>query len=156
MSGQEFEPPRAAGRRLGAIIKKATAFNAAERYQSMDELRAMAESCLKNLYLNGAPSAETIFNKNDDDLSDIERMMVGIIEQEDDKPLPEPEIPAESEEAAGESELAEPNETSADAPAADNEPQPKAPAAPQKPRVPKLYVEKNPELEPVVDRKSVV
>lgn len=160
MSGQEFEPPRAAGRRLGAIIKKATAFKASDRYQSMDELRAMAESCLKNLYLNGAPSAETIFNKNDDDLSDIERMMVGIIEQEDDKPLPEPEIPAESAEPAGESETAEIGDVSEAVPPAGDEPQWDAMAAPQKPvtprppRVPKLYVEKNPELEPVVIKKQ--
>lgn len=160
MSGQEFEPPRAAGRRLGAIIKKATAFKASDRYQSMDELRAMAESCLKNLYLNGAPSAETIFNKNDDDLSDIERMMVGIIEQEDDKPLPEPEIPAESAEPAGESETAETGDVSEAVPPAGDEPQWDAMAAPQKPvtprppRVPKLYVEKNPELEPVVIKKQ--
>lgn len=160
MSGQEFEPPRTAGRRLGAIIKKATAFKASDRYQSMDELRAMAESCLKNLYLNGAPSAETIFNKNDDDLSDIERMMVGIIEQEDDKPLPEPEIPAESAEPAGESETAETGDVSEAVPPAGDEPQWDAMAAPQKPvtprppRVPKLYVEKNPELEPVVIKKQ--
>lgn len=160
MSGQEFEPPRAAGRRLGAIIKKATAFKAAERYQSMDELRAMAESCLKNLYLNGAPSAETIFNKNDDDLSDIERMMVGIIEQEDDKPLPEPEIPAESAKPAPESETAETADASVAVPPAGDEPPVDAPAAQQKPaaprppRVPKLYVEKNPELEPVVIKKQ--
>lgn len=160
MSGQEFEPPRAAGRRLGAIIKKATAFKASDRYQSMDELRAMAESCLKNLYLNGAPSAETIFNKNDDDLSDIERMMVGIIEQEDDKPLPEPEIPAESVEPAGESETAETGDVSEAVLPAGDEPQWDAMAAPQKPvtprppRVPKLYVEKNPELEPVVIKKQ--
>lgn len=160
MSGQEFEPPRTAGRRLGAIIKKATAFKASDRYQSMDELRAMAESCLKNLYLNGAPSAETIFNKNDDDLSDIERMMVGIIEQEDDKPLPEPEIPAESAEPAGESETAETGDVSEAVQPAGDEPQWDAMAAPQKPvtprppRVPKLYVEKNPELEPVVIKKQ--
>lgn len=161
MGGDEFDPPRAAGRRLGAIIKKATAFKTAERYQSMDELRAMVESCLKNLYLNGAPSAETIFNKNDDDLSDLERMMVGIIEQEDDKPLPEPE---EASEADTPPEL--------DAPAADNDvpapeeveppqvqnagPLPEAaqPAQPRAPRIPKLYVEKNPELEPVVIKKQ--
>lgn len=160
MSGQEFEPPRAAGRRLGAIIKKATAFKASDRYQSMDELRAMAESCLKNLYLNGAPSAETIFNKNDDDLSDIERMMVGIIEQEDDKPLPEPEIPAESAEPAGESETAETGDVSEAVPPAGDEPQwdamavPQKPVTPRPPRVPKLYVEKNPELEPVVIKKQ--
>ena len=175
MGGDDFAIPAAAGRRLGAIIKKATRFKAAERYQSMDELRVMAESCLKNLYLNGEPSAETIFNKNDDELSDIERMMVGIIERDEDQPLPEPEPPAPQEEPPA----AEPEETPApeedtdpaaeteadDAPADDfalaaevareaennsaelRRPTPRADGGQ---RVAKLYVEKNPELEPVV------
>lgn len=91
MGGDEFEIPKAAGRRLGEIIEKSTRFKAAERYQSMDEMRVMAESCLKNLYLNGAPSAETIFKKNDDDLTEIEKLMVGIIEKEEDTPIPAPE-----------------------------------------------------------------
>lgn len=175
MGGDDFAIPAAAGRRLGAIIKKATRFKAAERYQSMDELRVMAESCLKNLYLNGEPSAETIFNKNDDELSDIERMMVGIIERDEDQPLPEPEPPAPQEEPPA----AEPEETPApeedakpgteteadDAPADDfalaaevareaennsaelRRPTPRADGGH---RVAKLYVEKNPELEPVV------
>ena len=175
MGGDDFAIPAAVGRRLGAIIKKATRFKAAERYQSMDELRVMAESCLKNLYLNGEPSAETIFNKNDDELSDIERMMVGIIERDEDQPLPEPEPPAPQEEPPA----AEPEETPApeedtdpaaeteadDAPADDfalaaevareaenNSAELRRPTsrADGGHRVAKLYVEKNPELEPVV------
>ena len=175
MGGDDFAIPAAAGRRLGAIIKKATRFKAAERYQSMDELRVMAESCLKNLYLNGEPSAETIFNKNDDELSDIERMMVGIIERDEEQPLPEPEPPAPQEEppAAEQEEDAAPKEdadpaaeTEADdAPADDfalaaevareaenNSAELRRPTsrADGGHRVAKLYVEKNPELEPVV------
>jgi len=176
MGGDDFPIPAAAGRRLGAIIKKATRFKAAERYQSMDELRAMTESCLKNLYLNGAPSAETIFNKNDDELSDIERMMVGIIERDEDQPLPEQEETTAPEAAAAEQQTGSAPEGDAPAPAAETpgegapaddfalaaevareaennsaelrRPTP-APDAAQ-PRVAKLYVEKNPELEPVV------
>lgn len=173
MGGDDFAIPAAAGRRLGAIIKKATRFKAAERYQSMDELRVMAESCLKNLYLNGAPSAETIFNKNDDELSDIERMMVGIIERSEDQPLPEPEessaaaepaaaedapdgnAPAPETDTEGESGAAEDDFTLAAEVAREAEnnsaelrrPTPPADAGR---RVAKLYVEKNPELEPVV------
>lgn len=97
MGGEDFTVPAVAGRRLGEIIRKATLFKPNERYQSMDELRTMVESCLKNLYLNGAPSAETIFNKNDDDLSELERMMVGIIERNEDEPLPEYVAPTEDE-----------------------------------------------------------
>ena len=111
MGGEEFEIPKAAGRRLGEIIGKATRFKASERYQSMDEMRVMAESCLKNLYLNGAPSAETIFSKNDDDLTEIEKMMVGIIEKEEDTPIPVPEEeedPVPEEEFFAEKTAAEP------------------------------------------------
>ena len=175
MGGDDFAIPAAAGRRLGAIIKKATRFKAAERYQSMDELRVMAKSCLKNLYLNGEPSAETIFNKNDDELSDIERMMVGIIERDEDQPLPEPEPPAPQEEspAAEQEEDAAPEEdvdpaaeTEADDAPADDfalaaevareaennsaELRRPTPRADSGHHVAKLYVEKNPELEPVV------
>lgn len=114
MGGDDFAIPSTAGRRLGEIIQKATRFKASERYQSMDELRAMLESCLKNLYLNGAPSAETIFNKNDDDLSELERMMVGIIERDEDEPLPEYVEPPEPEEDAE-----PPVEAEADAPVDD-------------------------------------
>lgn len=175
MGGDDFAIPAAAGRRLGAIIKKATRFKAAERYQSMDELRVMAESCLKNLYLNGEPSAETIFNKNDDELSDIERMMVGIIERDEDQPLPElePSAPQEEPPAAEPEETPVPEEdtdpaaeTEADDAPADDfalaaevareaennsaELRRPTPRADSGHRVAKLYVEKNPELEPVV------
>ena len=176
MGGDDFPPPAAAGRRLGAIIKKATHFKAVERYQSMDEMRVMAESCLKNLYLNGVPSAETIFNKKDDELSDIERMMVGIIERDEDQPLPEPEPPdapdktpdAEQADAADKTDAApeaeaetEEDEAPADdfalaaevAREAENnsaELRRQTPRADGGQRVAKLYVEKNPELEPVV------
>ncbi len=173
MGGDDFPAPREAGRRLGDIIKKATRFKAADRYQSMDELRVMAESCLKNLYLNGAPSAETIFNKNDDDLSDIERLMVGIIERDEEQPLPEPELTAPPQEEpaveAPEEQFAAAEDASGDDAAAPQdefelaaqiarEAEAAGASAPGTPagrqRVPRLYVEKNPELEPVVLKKQ--
>lgn len=80
MNGERVRAPKAAGRRLGEIIEKATEFRAEDRYKNPDEMKAMVDSCVKNLYLNGEPNAETIFNKSDDDLSDIEKMMISIIE----------------------------------------------------------------------------
>ena len=184
MGGDEFKIPAAAGRRLGDIIKKATAFKAADRYQSMDELRVMAESCLKNLYLKGAPSAETIFSKSDDDLSDIERMMVGIIERGEDQPLPEPEDESEEEQQPEDADNAEkeseetvepPEEVEENAAESGEEQKDDFALAAEvareaensaseihrpkaandgRDRVPKLYVEKNPELEPVVLQKQ--
>ena len=89
MGGDNFAAPRSAGRRLGEIIEKAIRFKSSERYQTLEELRVVLDSCVKNLYLSGVPSAEAIFKKNDDDLSDVERMMVGIIEKEEGAEAPE-------------------------------------------------------------------
>lgn len=98
MGGDDFKAPRQAGRRLGEIIEKAISFKAGNRYQTLEELRAVLDSCIKNLYLNGAPSSEVLFNKKDDDLNDIERMMVGIIENsgEDGAGEAVPEIDGEN------------------------------------------------------------
>ena len=87
MGGGNPTAPKSAGRRLGAIIEKCIRFKPAERYQTLEELRVVVDSCLKNLYLGGVPSAEAIFKKNDDDLSDVERMMVGIIEKDEDSAI---------------------------------------------------------------------
>ena len=116
MNGERFRAPKAAGRRLGEIIEKATSFRVEDRYKNPDEMKAMVDSCVKNLYLNGEPNAETIFNKSDDDLSDIEKMMIAIIENngEPEQPpsdeTPAVETPAEevpaAEEAPAEAEEA--------------------------------------------------
>ena len=84
MGGGNPRAPKSAGRRLGTIIEKSLRFKASERYQTLEELRAVVDSCLKNLYLGGVPSSEAIFKKTDDDLDDVERMMVGTIEKDED------------------------------------------------------------------------
>ncbi len=84
MGGGNPRAPRSAGKRLGAIIEKAVRFKASERYQTLEELRAVVDSCTRDLYLNGVPSAEAIFKKTDGELSDVERMMVGIIDRDED------------------------------------------------------------------------
>ncbi len=165
MGGEAFDIPPAAGRRLGDIIRRATRFKQSERFGSMDELRAVMESLLKNLYLNGAPSAETIFNKNDDELSELERMMVGIIERDEDRPLPElaepePDKPAAPQESASVADGGDADPAELDAAAQDDdegddfslaaEAAREAEGAMHSARVPNLYEEKNPELEPVV------
>lgn len=90
MSGDDLHAPNNAGGRLGEIIEKTLRFKPENRYQTLDELRVVIDSCAKNLYLSGASSAEVIFKKNDDELSDVERMMVGIIEKEEPEVRPEP------------------------------------------------------------------
>ena len=81
MSGKPLPMPKAAGKRLGEVLEKATAFQAQDRYQSPEELQIMLESCMDNKYLGGSSGAEAVFKKEDDDLSEIERMMVDIIEK---------------------------------------------------------------------------
>lgn len=81
MSGAAFIAPRAAGRRLGEIISKATSFKAEDRYQSMDEMKTVLDSCIRNLFVSGQTTSEAVFGKSDDNLSDLERMMVDIMER---------------------------------------------------------------------------
>lgn len=176
MNGEDFPAPRGAGRRLGEIINKATHFKPEDRYKNVEEMQIMLDNCIQNLYLNGAPSAEAIFNKNDDDLSEIERIMVNIIEkgvedlpeeipEEEEKPAEEAAVNAEAAEQAEEKlETAEKPETPAKAEEKPDEAEekevikvyepskvkkPKKPAPKRQP-VPILTVDKNPELEPVV------
>ena len=106
MSGESFKAPQSAGRRLGEIIAKATAFKTADRYKSVGEIRAMLDSCVENRYLDGAPSAELLFNKDQEQLSDVERLMVSIIEKsgQEDEPAPAEESAAESEAEPAEEE----------------------------------------------------
>lgn len=109
MAGEDMKAPKAAGRRLGEIIEKALRFKAEDRYHSLEEMQVMLDNCVKNLYLKGAPSAEALFNKSDDDLSDLERIMVGIIERGEEEPVIEEEpaleeTPAEEERPEAEAE----------------------------------------------------
>lgn len=84
MNGGDFAAPPEAGRRIGEIIEKCIRFKASERYHSLEELRAVLDSCIKNLYLSGDPNAEAIFKKSDD-LSEVGRMMLGIPEKQDEE-----------------------------------------------------------------------
>lgn len=84
MGGESFVIPKNAGRRMGEIIAKATAFKAEDRYRTVEEMGAVIDSCLKNLYMSDVPSSKAIFNKSDDDLNELERMMVQIIETDDE------------------------------------------------------------------------
>ncbi len=81
MSGKALPIPKAAGKRLGEVLEKATAFQAADRYHSPEEFQIMLESCMDNKYLGGSSGAEAVFKKEERELSDIERMMVDIIEK---------------------------------------------------------------------------
>lgn len=149
MSGAVIKAPRAAGRRLGEIITKAISFKAGDRYQSMDEMKTVLDSCNNNLFAPGASTSEAVFGKNDDDLSDIERMMVDIMERGEIN-QEAPELP--------ETVPATPEEMLKPAPRKDS-PEPKdedvriynpAEEKSAEPEVIELHEEKNPLIEPIV------
>ena len=81
MSGKEIKAPKNAGR-LGEIIEKAVQFKELARYANVEQLQIMIESCMDNKYLDGIPSSELLFSKQGEQLSDIERMMLSIIEND--------------------------------------------------------------------------
>jgi hypothetical protein len=94
MSGKVLPAPRCAGKRLAEVMEKATAFQTADRYQTPEELQIMLESCMDNKYLAGKDGASTVFGKPEGELSEIERMMVEIMES-GEEPASEPEVPPE-------------------------------------------------------------
>ena len=96
MNGKAIPVPPEAGRYLGEIIAKATAFKAEDRFQQVGELQAMVDSCLRDAYTEaGKTRSQTLFNKNSRELNDVERIMVSIIAQEPGAPA-EPEEPEAS------------------------------------------------------------
>lgn len=166
LNGESITPPEYAGKRLGEIIAKATSFKAADRYQSLEELRVVLDNCVQNLYLGGSSGAEAIFDKKDDDLDDIERIMVDIIQRStEDTPAPTEQpkpkkLPvSEAEEIRvyepapkkAERKAPDPAQTQGSAAAAEKP----ADAAQEQPKpvqrpVPILTEDKNPDLEPIV------
>lgn len=149
MSGAVIKAPRAAGRRLGEIITKAISFKAGDRYQSMDELKTVLDSCNNNLFAPGASTSETVFGKSDDDLSDIERMMVDIMERgEINQEAPEVQeiVPASPE------EMLKPKSRTENRAAKEEDVRIYTPAEqkPDEPEVIELHEEKNPLIEPIV------
>ncbi len=91
MEGGDFAAPSEAGRRIGEIIEKCIRFKASERYQSLEELRAVLDSCIKNLYLGELPGSESAFNKSEAKLSEVGRMMLGLPEEKAEEKEPEAE-----------------------------------------------------------------
>ena len=87
MSGKTVYAPVAAGRHLGDIIEKALRFKEGERYRNPEELAIMLDYCEDNRLLNSKSGAEAIFQKEEGELSDLEHIMLKIIEGEADVSL---------------------------------------------------------------------
>ena len=125
MNGEPLPPARKAGRGLAEIIARATQCKPDDRYAAPAELCAALEQYDAEQRRN-VPTAQEMFHKPEQELSEVERMMLAILTEEAAAPVPEaepePETPAE--EPAAEETPAE--EAAVEEPAAEE-----VPAAPE-------------------------
>ena len=105
MNGEALPLARKAGRGLQEIIACATQCKPDDRYATPAELCAALEQYDAE-QRRSVPTAQEMFNKPEQELSEVERMMLDILAEEAAAPVPEaePEIAAEPE-AEAESEL---------------------------------------------------
>ena len=105
MNGEALPPARKAGRGLQEIIARATQCKPDDRYATPAELCAALEQYDAE-QRRSVPTAQEMFNKPEQELSEVERMMLSILAEEAAAPVPEaePEIAAEPE-AEAEPEL---------------------------------------------------
>ena len=101
MNGEPLPPARKAGRGLAEIIARATQCKPDDRYAAPAELCAALEQ-YDTERRRSVPTAQEMFNKPEQELSEVERMMLSILAEE--AAAPEPEIAAEPE-AEAEPEL---------------------------------------------------
>ena len=80
MSGKTVYAPAAAGKQLGDIIEKALRFKENDRYRNPEELAIMLDYCEDNRLLKEKTGAEAIFRKDVGELSELEQLMLNIIE----------------------------------------------------------------------------
>ena len=134
MNGEPLPPARKAGRGLAEIIARATQCKPDDRYATPAELCAALEQYDAERR-RSVPTAQEMFHKPEQELSEVERMMLSILTEEAAAPEPEaepePETPVEApaEEAPAEAPAAE--ATSAAQP--EPEAEPAAEPAPEKP-----------------------
>ena len=96
MNGEALPPARKAGRDLAQIIARATQCKPADRYATPAELCAALEQYDAE-QRRSVPTAQEMFNKPEQELSEVERMMLSILAEE--AAVPEPETEPEPEAA---------------------------------------------------------
>lgn len=75
LNGEAIAIPPVAGEKLGEVLKKALAFDRAERYENTAELAEGLRGCVGE----GDAAAMAAFGKSERELSEVERTMAGII-----------------------------------------------------------------------------
>ena len=97
LNGEAVAIPPVAGEKLGAVLRKALAFDRAERYANTAELAADLKDCVGE----GDAAAMAAFGKPESELSEVERTMAGIIASFDDgEAAGKPEKPSGKQEKA--------------------------------------------------------
>ncbi|MCR5088415.1 MAG: hypothetical protein K6C08_02745 [Oscillospiraceae bacterium] len=95
MSGKTVYSPAAAGSQLGEIIEKSLKFKEADRYRTPEELAVMLDYCEDRRLLKQKSGAEAIFKKEENELSDLEQIMLNIIDGTEEVPSEENTVPEE-------------------------------------------------------------
>lgn len=78
MNNEPLQMPRGAGRALAEIIRRATQYRPEDRYQTPAAL-GEALRAYRAERRAAAPSAQEMFDKPEQELTDVERMMLGIL-----------------------------------------------------------------------------
>ena len=146
MNGEPLPPARKAGRGLQEIIARATQCKPEDRYAAPAELCAALEQYDAE-QRRSVPTAQEMFNKPEQELSDVERMMLAILTEEAE---PEPETPADepaAEEAPAE-EAAVEEPAAEEVPAAEAAPEPETESAPEPKPEPEAESAPEPKPEP--------
>ncbi len=86
MSGKTVYSPAAAGSQLGEIIEKSLKFKEGDRYRTPEELAVMLDYCEDRRLLKEKKGAEAIFRKEENQLSDLEQIMLDIIDGTEEAP----------------------------------------------------------------------
>lgn len=154
MNGEPLPLARKAGRGLAEIIARAAQCKPDDRYATPAELCAALEQYDAEQRRN-VPTAQEMFHKPEQELSEVERMMLAILTEEAAAPVPEaepePETPVE-EPAAEETPVAQPEpEAEPAAEPAPEKPEPEAaPEAEAEPKAskPEPQPEPAPEVKP--------
>ena len=133
MNGEALPPARKAGRGLQEIIARATQCKPDDRYAAPAELCAALEQYDAE-QRRSVPTAQEMFNKPEQELSDVERMMLAILTEEAAAPEPEAESVPEPK----------PEPEAGSAPEPEAKPQPATEQKPARPLPNKFRPEKQP------------
>ena len=156
MNGEALPPARKAGRGLQEIIARATQCKPDDRYATPAELCAALEQYDAE-QRRSVPTAQEMFNKPEQELSEVERMMLDILTEEATAPASEaeaePETPAEETPAAPEAEAA-PEKPEAEAAKPGSEPEPETRPEPEPEVKPEPETKPESETKPEPEVKS--